>query len=50
MPKKKKDGFKFKDSLTMIPDALKWAAKQDVERLRVKAIQEYKKMMSKVKT
>lgn len=34
MPKKKKDGFKFKDSLVMIPDALKWAEKQDVERLR----------------
>ena len=34
MPKKKKDGFKFKDSLAMIPDALKWAEKQDVERLR----------------
>ena len=34
MPKKKKDGFKFKDSLAMIPDALKWAEKQDVTRLR----------------
>ena len=34
MPKKKKDGFKFKDSLVMIPDALEWAEKQDVERLR----------------
>ena len=33
MPKKK-DKVKFKDSLAMIPDALKWAEKQDVERLR----------------
>ena len=33
MPKKK-DKVTFKDSLAMIPDALKWAEKQDVERLR----------------
>ena len=33
MPKKEQK-FKFEDSLTRIPEALEWAEKQDVERLR----------------